>query len=264
VVLLLTEPDGTVTTEVHSEEKEQDAIQAQADYGRWQLGEINFQGDYTQNRTTQRAFYIISGPPGLDPFGTSTGLRFPLWRFNLTWFAHDVPRVDDVPLHIRPGYLVNIILHVMGTDDVPLIRFLPLRSMTVTFPQVASPGETWVQFQGEFGISYSDSRHLWKYLRQHGGMGAPQQVSMSSLSNSSTSSAFGDFAAITPLESPDGSRTVFTFALPLLASTVRVHVNGLTWRRYREYDITGPGEITFTSAPAADDELYIEARTGLG
>lgn len=239
-------------------EQNEDGIEQ---YGRWQLGEQRFSQGEDQLSVEHRAYALIYGPPGLDPNNTEAGLRFPLWRFRLAWFAHDMPQSGGIPQHIRPGNLVNITLYVMGQDGNPLHRFLPLRNMTVTFPQLAGGGETWVRFEGEFGLSYSDSRFLWAHIldRQRR---SNTPVIVGSTTNSSTQSQFGNFATLFPNEPTNGTRKVFTFPFSMLPDTVAVYVNGLLWRRPEEYSITGANEITFRSALAADDTLYVNARTG--
>ena len=231
-------------------------------YGRWQYAEANLgQGD-DQASVDQRADAIINGPPG-SAGQVESGLRYPLWRFNITWFAHDVPKVAGVPQHVRPGNLVNIVLYALGeTTAQPLTRVLPMRNMSVTFPQLAEDAHSWVRFDGEFGLTYSDSRYLWAYLLKHKLQPPTVPVAGGTVSNNSTSSNAGDYAAIAPLQTPDGTRTDFTFNYPLIASTVQVFVNGLLWRRYYEYDITDTGTISFYTPLAPDDEVYVEARTG--
>lgn len=246
---------------------------SEAEYGRWQLGELHFNEGMDQSVVTQRAAILVEGTdptggnnpvPGQDPNGVATGLKFPLWRVRLSWFGHHIPRVAGVPQHIRPGQLVSIILYVMGEDVAhPLNLFLPLLNMTVTFPQLAGGGESWVRFDGEFGLTYSDSRYLWKYILKQQGQ-KTYAIAAGGVSNSSTSSGFGDFATLTPILPPDGTRKVFTFPFPMLPRTVEVFVNGLKWREHQEYEITGAQEITLYSALASDDQLYVEARTGTG
>jgi hypothetical protein len=235
---------------------------AENDVGRWQYAESNFQQGDTQDTVELRARYIVEGPPGTSGSVVS-GLRYPLWRFTLTWFAHDIPRVAGEPQHIKPGNIVNIMLYTMG-DGVakPLIQMLPLRNMTVTFPQMKGANEVWVKFTGEFGISYSDSRYLWAYLINRGKL-STQQV-LGSVDNASVGSKFGDFARLNPNEQPDGERTEFTFPFPLLRGSERVYVNGLYWREGHEYTIADDGTIVFNVPLATDDKLYVEARTGLG
>lgn len=241
------------------------SAQGIATYGRWQLGELHYNEGMDQQAVTERASAIIDGPPGLDPTNVQAGLRFPLWRVRLTWYAHDIPRVGGEPQHIRPGNIATILLYTMGEDAThPLPLFLPLLNMTVTFPQLAGGGESWVRYDGEFGISNSDSRFLWAYILKQQKKRFSPVVVVGAASNSSTSTSFGDFGTFTPNEAPDSTRTEFNFPFPMLRSTIEVYVNGLRWRENREYEVTGDSQITFYSALASDDQVYVEARTGTG
>lgn len=242
--------------------REQDAA-AQATYGRWQLGELHFNEGLDQQGVTERADAIINGPPGTSG-DVQGGLRFPLWRVHLTWYAHDIPRGGGEPDHIRPGNLVNIMLYTMGNDAAhPLPLFLPLLNMAVTFPQLAGNDESWVRFDGEFGLSYADSRFLWRYILDRK-KGSQTMLVMGAVSNGSAGSGMADFGTFTPNESPDGTRTSFTFPFPLLPSTIRVFINGLRWRENYEYTVTSTNEIELFSPLASDDQMYVEARTGVG
>lgn len=241
--------------------REQDAS-AQDTYGRWQLGELHFNEGMDQQAVTERADAIINGPPGTSG-DVQGGLRFPLWRVHLTWYAHDVPRDGGEPDHIRPGNLVNIMLYTMGENGNALPLFLPLLNMSVTFPQLAGNAESWVRFDGEFGLSYADSRFLWHYiLNKKSSRSAPLVVG--AVGNASAGSGFADFGTFVPNEAPDGLRTTFTFPFPLLHSTIRVFINGLRWRENYEYSVTSTNEIRLFSPLASDDKMYVEARTGTG
>lgn len=237
--------------------------ESQGEIGRWQLGEDHFNEGMDQSAVTARAHALIDGPPGTQANAGETGLRFPIWRVRLTWFAHEVPRVAEVPQHIRPGQLANIVLYVMGDDGRPLSLFLPLISMSVTFPQVAGGSEAWTRFDGEFGLTYADSRFLWQFILRR--QKANVSFIVGSVSNTSGStgsgSGLGDFATLVPNEAPNGSRTVFTFPVPMLEASIEVFVNGLLWRRYREYDIVDGTTISFYTPLFSDDQMYVEART---
>jgi hypothetical protein len=133
-----------------------------SNYGRWQFAESDFGKGNDQQSVTDRAKAIVKGPPGTagDVVG---GFRFPVWRVKLSWYAHSIPRVGGVPQHIRPGYVVPIELKVLGLSGSKTL-LLPLRSMSVSFPQLAGDGQAWVRFDGDFSLSYNDSRFLWRYI----------------------------------------------------------------------------------------------------
>lgn len=149
---------------------EQVAINAQTNRGLWQKSELRFDEGNDQESLDERAKYIVMGPPGTSG-GEEAGVRFPLWRVSLTWFAHDVPRPGGVPVHLRPGYVSNMNFYTLGESATkPLILYLPLRSTSITFPQIEGNREAWVQFRGEFALSYGDSRHLWDHLLRRQGI----------------------------------------------------------------------------------------------
>lgn len=261
--------------------REQAALDARAKYGRWQYAEPNFQRGDDQESVDNRAEVIVSGPPGTATSGVG-GLRYPVWEITCTWFAHEVPEDPEEGgrQHLKPGHIANIILYVMGKDVThPLVQFLPLRSVQITFPQIpaqpegSDPGNpvlwTYVQFTGQFGLSYSDPRALWKFLLENKTsrktLLSKTQTAPHATNNSSTAS-FGGFGAFFPKEQPNGSRTLFSIPFPYLAGTLRVYLNGLIQRRQVEYVEEDPasGEFRFYTAPLAGDEVYVEVRTGQG
>ncbi len=263
-------PRGSV-----DDDTEQRAVDARERYGRWQYAEINFaQGD-DQISVNNRARAIVMGPPGTTQWGFTGGFHLPLWDITLTWFAHDLQG-----LVVHPGQVVQIMLYVMGHEKpsgqwVPLHQVLPLRTVSISFPQIpsieAGQFKTWVQYDGQFGINYSDSRILWKFITRgyrrntaasagdyefHGTVGATSTVA--------GFNAVGEFTLI-----PNGVKTVFNLQRSgptnqaYLGSTSEVYLNGLLQRRGFEYEESDPseGEITFYTAPHADDTLFVRVRT---
>jgi len=251
---------------------EEDAIDRLAQYGRWQRAEIHFGQDpyIDQASVTQRAVAITVGPKysadnydtGTDLDGEDVGLNKPVWQISLTWFAHDVPG----KVHLRPGNIVPLNFYTLGVDAAhPLSLLLPLRTLRMSFPTLPSelPGEdpqTYVRFDGEFGISYSDTRYLWRFLRARGG--DPQTV-LTTVSNASTSSQPGAIGGFFPNEAPNGSRIDFTLPFGYIVGTTEVYLNGLLQRSRFEYLEADPanGIIRFATAPFADDTIWVVCRT---
>lgn len=251
------DPSGTF----FARHKNQDSIDT---HGRWQYAEANFQRGDDQISVNHRAEYIVEGPPGTAG-GQQAGLKYPIWEVTFSWWAHDVPGVT----HIKPGQVANILLYVMGSDRAhPLHLFLPLRSVSASFPMIpdvngGSP-KTWCLFQGRFGISYSDSRHLWKFLLQNKQRGLSSAYAAQAAGNDTSTTELGGFGQYSPVETPNGVLTTFTIPHPYIRGTTKVYINGLLQRLNREYtesDATA-GEITFGTAPYADDIIWIETRTG--
>jgi hypothetical protein len=146
----------------HTAETEQQAIDNIALYGRWQRGEQHA-GEpmyLLQSSIDMRAYQIVAGRPGTDTTGLDGGLNRPLWSIGLSWFAHDVPNDQ----HLHPGDIVDMHFHTLGTSGVPLVLTLPLLSLNVSFPGLDAQGRGYVRFDGQFGISQSDNRFLWRFL----------------------------------------------------------------------------------------------------
>ena len=244
-------PDYVITAA-----KEQEAIDRISTYGRWQRAEMRpgEQGYLYQDSVLGRAYTIVSGPTGTDPAtGIDGGLNQPLWQVKLSWFAHDVPNKN----HIKPGQLAPFTFYTMGG----LSLMLPLRRVVISFPGLDPNGDTYVRFDGEFGIQYTDPRYLWRFLMRR--RRKPKTIK-ATVTNGSSSSNRGDVGQFTPIESPDGSRTTFTTPFPYLSQTTKVYLNGLRQRLNYEYAEVAPdeGTIRFASAPASDDTIFIECRTG--
>jgi hypothetical protein len=255
-------------------EQEQQAIDRQARYGLWQKAEAKFgdQNYFDQDRVDTRAYAIVAGPEtGTNIVnGLDMGLNRPMWQISLTWFAHDVPGKQ----HLIPGQFVPMVFWTMEGEDeqgnptgAPLALFLPLRHLNISFPTIPSdlPDEeplTYVRFDGEFGIAYSDSRYMWRYLRK--GTNEQQQRIIATTGQSSTSTKNGALGGTFPQEAPDGSRTEFTLPFSYLAGSIQVYINALLQRPRVEYVESSPtqGIFTFAQAPFADDTIWVVYRTG--
>lgn len=258
----------TVRGEVLTAEREQQAINRIAEYGRWQRAEVRIDevGFFEQQDVTLRAASIVSGPDvGTEEiFGLDVGLNRPVWQVSLSWFAHQVPGKQ----HIVPGNIVPLTFWTMGDGVNPLVLYLPLRTLSISFPTLPPelPGEdplTYVRFDGEFGISYSDTRYLWRFLRAKN---RNSQTVLSTIGQESSSSVAGALGGFRPIESPDGERTEFTMPHSYLSGTTEVHLNGLLQRPRYEYieSRAAQGKITFAQAPHADDTIWVIMRTGAG
>lgn len=242
--------------------EEQKGIDKLSTYGRWQHGEQNFGQGWGPENTALRAKYLVIGPAGSTPRGIETGFGQPLWSITAKWYAHDVPSGN----HLRPGYLMNIFLYVMG-GATPLIQLLPARMVTITFPQIPEAGgakKTFVQFDGQFGLQFSDHRRLWQFIRKN--RTTFIQTVASQTNANSESAAYGSFASLTTTQAPNGALQTFAVQFPYLSGTLRVYLNGLYQRPGIEWRESDPasGEIEFYTAPLSTDEIWIEYRTGVG
>lgn len=246
--------------------REEAAIERIDTYGRWQRAELRFNNPLydSQDAVKLRAYSIVAGPgSGTRSDGVDMGLNRPVWQISLAWFAHQVPGQQ----HLVPGMFVPMVFWTMGTDSThPLTILLPLRSVTISFPTIPSdlPDDeplTYVRYDGEFGISYSDSRYMWRLLLSDSG--TPESI-LASVGQESDSVIAGAYGAFFTEESPDGARVQFTLPHSYLAGTTEVYLNGLLQRPRYEYLETSPslGIITFIVAPFADDTLWVRCRTG--
>lgn len=247
-----------VPDQVISAADEQKAIDRISTYGRWQRAEMRpgEQGYLDQYSVLGRAYTIVAGDTGTDPAtGIDGGLNQPLWQVKIAWFAHDVPSKN----HVRPGQIVPFVFYTM--DKLSLM--LPCRRIVISFPGLAPDGRPYVRFDGEFGIQYTDPRYLWRFLFKR--RRKPKTVK-AKVTGTSTGSGYNDLGQFEPVEAPDGSRTTFTTPFPYLSQTTKVYLNGLRQRLNYEYAEVSPdaGTIRFALAPAADDTIYIECRTGNG
>lgn len=126
-------------------------------YGRWQTAEVHFgeEGYGIQAGVDARADAIVNGPPGANAYNQQKGLRFPQWTAKFTFFSTDIPAIP------QPGYIFPITLSAFGID-MPL----PMRSLTMTFPEVDGNGAALVKMVGDFALLVSDPWTLWAYLRK--------------------------------------------------------------------------------------------------
>jgi hypothetical protein len=229
--------------------REQGAIDRLAQYGLWQMGEERAgQNNYLlQSSVNKRARVIINGPTGIPPTnGIEGGFSRPYERFTCTWYAHDVPGQN----HVRPGELQDIILYTQN-----VVSRLPLRSMRISFPSKPDDANmTYVMFAGEFGTAYSDSRHLWRWLRRN----RPSKgVATVLVNNSSTSVPPGSMATAWPAESADGARVVFTFPFTFYQNQFDLFLNGLFQRPQTDYTYDSVAkQVTFTVAPGVGDGIW--------
>lgn len=249
--------------------REQLAVDRLGLYGRWQRAEMRVgqEGYLTQGSVKNRAYTIVAGPPGIDPLRrTDGGYNVPQPSISLSWFAHDVPS----GAHIVPGTLVPITLYTMGSDlHHPVVLLLPLRSVKVTFPTLPSNNPdgdplTFVRFDGEFGLSMTDSRFLWKYLLKKNRKLVDQIRSVAS--NNSASVVSGSDGRFFPNEAPDASRTDFSIPFGYWSGTTQVYINGLLQQpgvHYYELD-AGEGTIRFITPPYADDRIEVIVKTNQG
>lgn len=241
-----------------SAEKEQQAIDRQATYGIWQRAEMRpgEQGYFDQDSVDGRAYTIVSGPTGTDPAtGIDGGLNQPLWQVKQSWFAHDVPGQD----HIRPGEIADFVFYTFGK----LSLRLPCRRFTISFPGLDPDGDAFVRFDGDFGISYTDPRFLWKYLMKRR---KKPKVITTRVTNESDQSARGDTGEFSLVETPDGEQTLFSIPFPYQSATTQVYINGLRQVRGVDYFETSPsaGTITFDTPPYDDDTIVVVCTTGDG
>jgi hypothetical protein len=251
----------------------------EAIHGKWQWPETHFGQYKTQETVTQRANVIVYGnpdgtaggaEPGSVPGEGPRGLRFPQWHYSFKWFTGDVPTLAGVPRHIYPGDLVPIQLWAFSEDEgvTPFTKFLPLRSLRVTFPSGAADGKAYTEFDGSFDLRNQDSKFLWAYLRSR--ETSLTTTSVSVVTNDSTSAAYGSFGQFTPIPVTDGVTTVFYTRLNAGATTIgyiplttTLFLNGLEQRLGIEYTESDPaaGEITLYSAPHSTDTLWMTCRT---
>ena len=242
------------------------------EHSRWQAAETHFgeDGYGLQNGVTQRAALIVEGSPskGGDQL---YGLKNPQWQFRFSWFGHDAPMLNGVRDHLTPGRITTIHLFTFGSDTShPLILQLPLRQVRVSVPELDPTGDGYVRFDGFFGIMESDPWTLWRYLLKQKTKSTTQPIT--STSNTSGSAAWGSFGSFFPAETPDGVRLTFSIFitvdganLPIgyISGSTEVYRNGTLQRPQTDYVESDPdnGVITFISAPAATDWIWIKCRT---
>jgi hypothetical protein len=248
---------------VLTDDKEQDALDLIDTLGRWQLGEERAgQNNYlTLDSVRQRAYSIIWGPPGAVPtYGLESGFNKPQPTMRATWFAHDVPG----GAHVRPGYIVDFKLYTQGSGESAFEFSLPLRSMKVSFPTLPSTAYegpmTWVRFDGDFGVSFSDRRYLWRYLKRLSRR-RRNQSTIVTVDTSETNLVYGTFF---PLETPNGSRTDFTFLdqtgtqIGFVVGGFDVYIDGEPKAGGVDYTYSSATKtVSFTDPPAAGVTIYV-------
>jgi len=242
-----------------------------AKHSRWQIAETHFgeQGYGIQKGVDTRAETIVNGSASQQE-DQLYGLKYPQWQFRFAWFGHDVPNAN----HLTPGQLVMIHLYTFGTDPAhPLIKFLPLRQIKISFPELDPTGKGYVRFDGFFGVQVSDPWTLWKYLLKAKTKTATFQIS--SVTNTSETAEYGAFGSFSPKENPNGSRVDFSIYLTVegvkqsvgyIEGTTAVSLNGLLQRPKIDYEETDPelGVITFFVPPTSSDWIWIQCRTMAG
>jgi len=166
--------------------------------------------------------------------------------------------------HIRPGTLTDFILYTQGTNGDPKITTLPLRSVRISFPTKPDvANETYVRFDGEFGVSYSDSRYLWKILKNKRYRRRLQREFSIIVDNTSTSVPTGSYGTFSASPQADGNRLTFYFEtnsgirVGLMAGQFSIYLNGLYQRPNIDYNYNSSAmDITFVTAPDPGDSIY--------
>lgn len=218
-------------------------------HGRWQYAEQHFGDSHyaTVNQAKMAAENMLLGSVG-GTEGQAKGLRYPQWQATFRWLSSHVPLLSGVPDHIRAGDLVNIELQTFSES-----RLLPLRSMTITFPDAsedATEAGRIVAFEGTFGLQLSDSYLLWRYIQKQR-IAAQQAAAVApvtpSVTPSSGTTVYGASFVGTPTPTPNGSATLFTLPFGYIASTLAVYVNGLVQRPGTDFTETDPAAGTFTT-----------------
>jgi hypothetical protein len=233
------------------------------DHGRWQLAETHFgEKDYgLQSGVDARADVIVNGPPGATPANQQRGLKYAQQQLRLAWFAHNVPRLSGSPDHIVPGELSTITLWVYSEDGgtTPLTRLLPMRSATITFPQINEDG-SYVRFDGFFGLQPDDPYTLWRFLLRAQNRIIRESRPAATVNLESTGAFAGSVYFDAAVETPNGSITTFSIPFAYLAGSTKVYRNGLLQVRGTHYTESDPenGEISFYAAPLTGDNLLVD------
>lgn len=252
----------------------------EAIHGKWQVAETHFnETNYKlQKGVDQRAHMIVYGSPTHDLSLTEPGsvvgegprgLRFPQYSYSFSWTQRDVPLLSGVRRHLYPGDIVPIQLWAFSEDNgaTPFTKFLPLRSLRISFPSGAKNGLAHVQFNGTFDLRNEDSKFLWSYLRNR----EPEvsEININSVNDDSDGTTVGAFGQFVPTPAPDGVETVFAIKFPYIPGTVQLYADtggGLTFRpRGSFFNETDPdaGEITLVD-PTGVTALYVVCRTQAG
>lgn len=232
-------------------------------HNRWQYSEVHMgQAGYSVpamvEATAQR---IVNGSEDAILLGQNVGSKWPQYQLKVTWFASDVPYLDGQRDHINPGELLTFKLYVLGDDGLPLNLLLPCRSINISFPSNDADGDSYVQFDGYFGLQQDDPYQLWRYIRQVATTSVNELTQI--VNNESTSAIYGAEYFDSPSPATDGVTTAFTIPFPYIAESTDVLLNGLSQRvgvDYMESDPPG-GEITFLAAPLSNDSILVRCRT---
>jgi len=249
---------------------------SQAEYGRWQMSETAFGvlGMGSQGGVDARAEMIVPPndadvPPGIGGDGVIRNRSRPSWTTSLTWFGHDVPVMNNgVPRYLVPGEIVTIVLYVHGNGLAnPLILTLPMRRMTISFPTLPSTTggdpETYVRFDGDFGLALDDPHQLWSAIEG-------REDNISNLVRVSGSPATtGSPGAIwqgAPDEVPNGTRTTFSLSsggnpIAYAAVSSEVTVGGLVQRQGHDYsENPSNGTISIFVPPPTGAIIWVRVR----
>ena len=115
-----------------------------------------------------------------------------------------------------------------------------------------------MRFDGQFGTSHSDSRHLWKALRKRAGQ--TRRRVRNTVDNATLaaegSAPSGSLAVLESLDAPDGSRIYFNFPATFWAGA-EVYLNGLLQTENHSYRWVTGSQLVFTFAPIEDDEILV-------
>jgi hypothetical protein len=264
--------DQVVQGKTQKQQTEQDAVDRMALYGRWQQAEFNVgQENYlTQGSVKNRAYVMVAGATGRPPtWGVEGGWNKPIETVKLAWFAHDVPNGD----HVLPGFMSDFIFYTQeGDAGNVLYKRFPLRSMRITFPTLPADNPdgdplTYVRFDGTFGTNYSDSRHLWKYLKKsdRNRRRRAQRIISVVTGDSVPGAAQAQAKSLMPIESPDGDRTHFTFTYTFWVNSADVYLNGLLQTSGSHYYWTqDPQELVFWTSPSATDRIHVYGTVSSG
>jgi hypothetical protein len=235
-----------------------------AAHGRWQVGEVRVgEANYkSQAEVTARAKVIVNGTDsGTDPVNGTQSLANPEKQFRCTWFSTGVPEVTGTPVHLLPSQIVPIRLYVFSDDGgiTPFAVDLPMRQVSITFPDLDPNGDAYAQFDGSFAILMSDQVWLWKFLREGSSRAATTTIATSA-DNSSVDPVYGSAYQGEPSPATDGATTVFTIPFGYIGGTLQLYVNGLLQEASAFTESDPPtGEITLTFTPVTDDGLYVKA-----
>jgi hypothetical protein len=206
-----------------------------------------------------RAEVIVNGPPGADATGQTKGLRFPQWQFRFSWLSDRVPLLNGTPDHIRAGDFVAIDMEVFGVT-----KFLPVRTLRITFPTLDEDGDPLVLFTGTFGLQVSDPFTLWRFALQNESRVILQTTA--SVNESSTAATYGSNFRGTPSPATDGAEDTFSIPFGYITGTLEVYRNGLIQRPTIDFTESDneAGEFTMSEPPLVTDSLIVECNTLAG